>query len=500
MSNMVIIGAGPAGLTAAYELSKHNLTGVILESDSVVGGIARTVERDGYRFDIGGHRFFTKVAEIENLWDEILDEPMLVRPRLSRIFYDGKFYDYPLKASNALKNMGLLNAGACMLSYFAARVRPIANPVNFEQWVTNQFGGRLFNMFFKSYTEKVWGTPCTQIGADWAAQRIKGLSLGEAVRNSILGQREGGKIVKTLIDEFRYPRLGPGQLWEACARKVQKSGWRLRLQTRVTHVELRDGAVVSVRAVNGAGVEERFQADQVFSTMPLRHLLGGMNPSPPASVLNAAAALTYRDFLTVALVLDRPGVFPDNWIYIHSPEVRVARIQNFGNWSPAMLADPATSCVGMEYFVNDTEKLWSATDDALVKFAYAELRRIGLSRGGGLVKGFVVRMPKAYPVYDPGYRERLDLIRQWLSAIPNLHCMGRNGQHRYNNQDHSMATALIAARNVAMSQSRDPWAVNEDAMYHEIARTERAAPITPAVGGAGALGERAATNPLEVAG
>ncbi|HZK81868.1 MAG TPA: FAD-dependent oxidoreductase, partial [Humisphaera sp.] len=346
------------------------------------------------------------------------------------------------------------------------------------------------------YTEKVWGTPCTEIGADWAAQRIKGLSLGEAVRNAIFGQRQGGKIVKTLIDEFRYPRLGPGQLWENCTRKIQEKGWEVRMQSRVTNIEIEDGKVTAVRALTNSGREERIPADHVFSTMPLRHLLDGMTPAPPPPIVQAAAALTYRDFLTVALVLDRPQIFPDNWIYIHSPEVRVARIQNFGNWSPAMLADPATSCVGMEYFVNDTEKFWSTPDDELVNLAYEELQRISLSAGAKLIKGFVVRMPKAYPVYDPGYKERLDLIRNWLAGIGNLHCMGRNGQHRYNNQDHSMATALIAARNVALSQSRDPWAVNEDAMYHEIARTEREAPITPAVRGKTVGRESEASAPM----
>ncbi len=219
---VLVIGAGPAGLTAAYELSRHGIGGIVLEADSVVGGIARTVEREGYRFDIGGHRFFTKVKEIERLWDEMLGEPMLTRPRLSRIFYDGKFYDYPLRAGNALKNMGLFTAARCMASYAAARLRPIREPANFEQWVTNQFGSRLYRMFFKSYTEKVWGVPCTQIGADWAAQRIKGLSLGEAVRNAVFGPKRG-HVVKTLIDEFRYPRLGPGQLWEACAKRCGRA-------------------------------------------------------------------------------------------------------------------------------------------------------------------------------------------------------------------------------------------------------------------------------------
>jgi len=476
-STPLIIGAGPAGLTAAYELARHGHVGTVLESDSVVGGIARTVEREGYRFDIGGHRFFTKVKEIENLWDEMLGEPMLNRPRLSRIYFGGKFYSYPLSATNALKNMGPFTAMSCMLSYAGARLRPMAEPGNFEEWVTNQFGHKLYQMFFKSYTEKVWGCPCTEIGADWAAQRIRGLSLGEAVRNAVFGARRG-KVVTTLIDEFRYPRLGPGQLWEAAARKITEKGWTVSMRSRVVGIETDGGRVTGVR-VEKEGVTTRLPATDVFSSMPLRHLLLAIDPPSPPAILQAAEQLKYRDFLTVALVLDKPDLFPDNWIYIHEPEVRVGRIQNFGNWSPHLLADPATMCLGLEYFVNEGDDLWSMPDEKLIALGFEELSRIGLATAK-LVKGFVVRIPKAYPVYDPGYKQRLDLIREWLTTLPNLYCIGRNGQHRYNNQDHSMATALIAARNVALGESRDPWAVNEDAEYHEIAKTERHAPVLPA--------------------
>jgi protoporphyrinogen oxidase len=480
-SGIVIIGAGPAGLTAAYELSRHGKTGIILEADPVVGGIARTVERDGYRFDIGGHRFFTKVTQIEKLWDEMLGEPMLDRPRMSRIYYGGKFYDYPLKAGNALKNMGVFNAATCMTSYGWARLRPNPNPKNYEEWVTNQFGAKLFNMFFKSYTEKVWGIPCKEIGADWAAQRIKGLSLGEAVRNALFGQKKGG-IVKTLIDTFRYPRLGPGQLWEACAKTVQSRGWQIRMQTRAESVGLEGGKITWVQTRSRDGQGEKLAASHVFSSMPLRTLLQIMTPPPPPVALQAAGQLSYRDFLTVVLVIDNPVVFPDNWIYIHAPEVRMGRIQNFKSWSPEMVPDPTKSCLGLEYFVNEGDDLWTMKDDDLVQLGYRELQKIGLANGQ-LVKGYIVRMPKAYPVYDTGYQQRLDTIREFVESISNLYCVGRNGQHRYNNQDHSMATAIIAARNVALGEHRDPWAVNEDAEYHEIAKTERQAPITPAIPG-----------------
>lgn len=488
--DIVIIGAGPAGLTAAYEFARHGRRGVILEADSVVGGIARTVEREGYRFDIGGHRFFTKVTQIERLWDEMLGEPMLRRPRLSRIYYKGKFYDYPLKATNALKNMGLINATTCMLSYGKSKLLPIKNPTNYEQWVTNQFGAKLFDMFFRSYTEKVWGIPCNQIGADWAAQRIKGLSLGKAVWNSLFGRTGGGQI-KTLINEFRYPRLGPGQLWEVCAEKVRRAGWQIQMNTKAAALELEGNRVTALTSRDREGRTHRYETSQVFSSMPLRSLLRIMAPLPPAAVLSAGDALTYRDFLTVALVIDSPEVFPDNWIYIHAPEVRMGRIQNFKSWSPEMVPDPNRACLGLEYFVNEGDDLWTMADDKLVQLGYEELKRVGLANGP-LVKGFVVRMPKAYPVYDTGYQERLTTIREWVCKIDNLACIGRNGQHRYNNQDHSMATAIIAARNVAVGEDRDPWAVNEDAEYHEIAATERQAPVTPAVASPGYVPAHAA--------
>lgn len=475
-----IIGGGPAGLTAAYELSRHGRSGTILEADSVVGGLARTVERGGYRFDIGGHRFFTKVPEIDRLWDEMLDEPMLVRPRLSRIFYDGRFYNYPLKASNALRNMGIFRALSCMLSYGKARLCPIRAPENFEQWVTNQFGAKLFNMFFKTYTEKVWGCPCNQIGAEWAAQRIKGLNLSTAIRQALFGTRHNGDFVTTLTNAFKYPRLGPGQLWEACARTLTAKGWRIEMRTTVVGLEMEDdriGAVVT-RAANGS--TGRYLAEHVFSSMPLSEMIAGLTPAVPPAVAHAASQLGYRDFLTVALVLDKPNLFRDNWIYVHSPEVRVGRIQNFGNWSSDLVPDARTSCLGLEYFVFEGDDLWRMPDEDLVRFGYEELTKIGLAEGA-LLKGYVVRVPKAYPVYDPGYKARLSTIRDWLAAhARNLYCIGRNGQHRYNNQDHSMATALIAARNVARCENRDPWAVNEDAEYHEIAETERQAPLTPA--------------------
>jgi protoporphyrinogen oxidase len=333
-------------------------------------------------------------------------------------------------------------------------------------------------MFFRSYTEKVWGIPCSEIGADWAAQRIKGLSLGVAVRNALFGSTRG-KTLTTLIDEFRYPRLGPGQLWENAAKRLSARGWRIRLNTPVIGVECLHNRVVSVKVRLKNGEIKQLKASHLFSSMPLRTLLQTILPMTQGDVLNAANALKYRDFLTVVLVIDQKDVFPDNWIYIHDPQVRMGRIQNFKNWSPHMVPDQSTTCLGLEYFVNHGDELWNASDEKLIAIGWEELTKVGLA-SGTLIKGYVVRMPKAYPVYDTGYQERLEKIRGFLGTIENLYCIGRNGQHRYNNQDHSMATALIAARHMSLGDQRDHWAVNEDAEYHEIAQTERQAPVTRA--------------------
>lgn len=458
-----IIGAGPAGLTAAYALAKQNITGTIFEADTVVGGISRTVERDGFRFDLGGHRFFSKSKEINDLWDEMLSEPLLVRPRLSRILYDGKYWDYPLKAVNALRNMGLPTAMACLASYARARFRPIPEPKSFEDWVTNEFGHKLYSMFFQTYTEKVWGIPCAEIGADWAIQRIKGLNFAELIRNALLGSR--GQTVKTLIDEFRYPRLGPGQLWNEVGNHVTKCGWTLTTQTRVSGLRLADDRIIGVEIERGY---ERTvtPCTHVLSSMPLRELVLGCGGSVPDAVRKAAASLKYRSFLTVALVLQGADSFPDNWIYIHSPEVRLGRIQNFRNWSPDLVPDPDTTCLGLEYFCNEGDSLWKMADEELVALGWRELQCLGLAVGP-LVKGYVQRVGKAYPVYDTGYAERVSTIKRWSNSIKGLQCIGRNGQHRYNNMDHSMATALLAAQNLTGDDIRDPWAVNEDAEYHE---------------------------------
>ncbi len=466
-----MIGAGPAGLTAAYELSKHGRRSIVLEADpEYVGGIARTAEYKGYRFDIGGHRFFSKNQEIEDLWTEVLGDEMLVRARLSRIYYRGKYFDYPLRAFNALRNLGLLETFLCMASYARARLLPVRNPKNLEDWVSNQFGRRLFRIFFKTYTEKVWGIPTSELSADWAAQRIKGLNMLEAIKGALLPRpkaKSRGEVIKTLIDEFRYPRYGPGQMWERVTKLLRERGSEVRLGWRVEQIRHAGGRVTSVSGAPGV-----VSGDEFVSTLPIRDLVSALEPPAPPAVREAADSLGYRDFLTVALVIDRADLFPDNWIYVHDPNVRVGRLQNFKNWSPFMVADPSRTCIGLEYFCFEGDGLWTATDAELLALAGRELESLGLCRRDEVVDGTVVRIRKAYPVYDDVYQQRVATVREWLSqALPNLHMCGRNGMHKYNNQDHSMMTALLVARNIAGTSELDPWKVNTDAEYHEEVRS-----------------------------
>ena len=467
--HVVVVGAGPAGLTAAYLLSKAGHRVTVLEGDEVVGGISRTAEYKGFRFDIGGHRFFTKIRPVEELWEEILGEEFISVPRLSRIHYDGKYFDYPLKAVNALRGLGVVNAVRIVLSYLKAHLYPTPVEENFEQWVTNRFGRRLYEIFFKTYTEKVWGLPCTEIRAEWAAQRIQGLSLAKAILNATALQRRGTDI-KTLIHEFRYPRLGPGQMWEACRDRIEALGNRVLMRHWVTGIEVTQGRATAVRARTPAG-EETFLADHVISTTDLRSLVRALSPTVPAPVQAAAEGLRYRDFLVVALMLDRENLFPDNWVYIHTPGVKVGRIQNFNNWSQAMVPVPGCTCLGLEYFCFEGDGLWQSPDADLLALAARELASLGLAPGATVRDGTVIRMPKAYPIYDAAYRGHLDVIRGQLDPIPNLHTVGRNGMHKYNNQDHSMLTAMMAVWNM-QGASHDIWEVNTDFEYHEEQRIE----------------------------
>jgi protoporphyrinogen oxidase len=476
--HVVIMGGGPAGLTAAYELMKHGVRSTVLEADPrFVGGLARTVEVNGYRFDIGGHRFFSKSQEVEDLWTEVLGDEMLERGRLSRIYYNNKYFDYPLKASNALINMGPIETVRCVASYVWARIRPVKDPRSLEDWVRNQFGYRLFSIFFKTYTEKVWGMSTKELSADWAAQRIKGLNLVQAVKNALLPQRlqKGGReaVIKTLIDRFRYPRFGPGEMWERVTEKLREQGNEVALDQRVVAIRHHGGRVTSVLAENRQGDRREITGTDFISTLPMRELVNIFDPPLPEPVQLAANQLKYRDFLTIAAVINKENVFPDNWIYIHDPNVKVGRLQNFKNWSPDMVADPKTTCLGMEYFCFEGDGLWSSSDEDLVQLARHELQVLGMCKPEDVLWGAVVRMQKAYPVYDDVYKQHVAVIRDYLrQQLPNIHLVGRNGMHHYNNQDHSMMTALLAARNIAEGSQLDPWKVNTDAEYHEEARLE----------------------------
>ncbi len=485
--NVLVIGAGPAGLTAALELRRRDVPVTVLEASDTVGGISRTEVRDGWRFDIGGHRFFTKVPEVERLWHEILDDDeFLQRPRMSRILYRGRLFDYPLRPVNALRGLGVVEAVRCLASYAWAQVHPPKDQSHFEGWVAARFGYRLYRIFFKTYTEKLWGVPATTIQADWAAQRIKNLSLLNAITSALRPQK-GQTAITTLIDQFQYPKYGPGMMWERARELVEQDGGDVVFEAPVIAVHHEDGRAVGV-TVHQHGAAVRLSGSAVISSMPLSALVLAMDPPATSEVQQAARDLHYRDYLTVALVVPRDAGFPDNWIYVHTPGVKVGRVQNYGSWSPYMVKDGYT-CLGLEYFVDEGDGTWTMSDDDLIALATRELEELRLVPPGVVSEGYVVRVPKAYPVYDEGYQQRVETIREWLGkAVPNVAPVGRNGMHKYNNQDHSMLTAMYAAENV-VGGARDLWSVNVEQEYHEekseapasgSGGTGRAAPVLPA--------------------
>jgi len=471
-TDIFVIGAGPAGLTAAYCLTKENPSVIVIEKDPLyVGGISRTVEHQGFRFDIGGHRFFSKSKEVVDLWNEILPDDFIERPRMSRIYYEGKFYSYPLRAFEALFNLGVLRSTACMASYVRWKLFPRKDAKSFQDWTINQFGSKLFGIFFKTYTEKVWGMPCDEISADWAAQRIKGLSLGKAVLDGFkrsLGlnrKPNDGMETKTLLESFRYPRKGPGMMWEAARDRVVEGGNSVLMAhglKQLSH-DSEDWRMVAT----GPEGDRVIRAKDVISSAPMRELAGRIHPLP--RTLPDALDLKYRDFLTVALMIRSEDLFPDNWIYIHDSKVKVGRIQNFRSWSPEMVPDPELACVGLEYFCFEGDGLWASPDDVLVELARKEMGILGLCDPATVEGGVVVRQEKAYPIYDDAYAAHVDAMRkEFEGAYPTLHLVGRNGMHRYNNQDHAMMTAMLTVRNIlAGERVYDCWQVNEDAEYHE---------------------------------
>ncbi|MEP1421528.1 MAG: NAD(P)/FAD-dependent oxidoreductase [Erythrobacter sp.] len=476
--DVAIIGAGPAGLTAGYLLTKQGKSVVIIEKDETyVGGISRTVEHEGYRFDIGGHRFFSKSQEVVDLWNEILPDDFIQRPRMSRIYYEGKFYSYPLRAFEALWNLGIIRSTICMASYLKYKLFPIKEVKSFEDWTTNQFGKKLYSIFFKTYTEKVWGMPCDEMSADWAAQRIKGLSLWSAVVDGLkrsLGLNKkpnDGQEVKTLLETFRYPRLGPGMMWDAARDHILATGKGQVLMghglDRLAKIGPNDEDCEWSMSAKGESGNATIRAKHVISSAPMRELSKRIHPLPQSTL--KADNLRYRDFLTVALMVKSDDLFPDNWIYIHDDRVQVGRVQNFRSWSPEMIPDESMACVGLEYFCFEGDGLWSSSDEDLIAQATREMEILGLCDPKKVVSGAVVRQEKAYPVYDDDYEANVDAMRHELEEKhPSLHLVGRNGMHRYNNQDHAMMTAMLTVENiVAGKRIYDTWCVNEDAEYHE---------------------------------
>ncbi|MCL2299931.1 MAG: NAD(P)/FAD-dependent oxidoreductase [Firmicutes bacterium] len=473
----LIIGAGPAGLTAARQLLKHTaIHPIILEETDKIGGISRTEEHHGNRMDIGGHRFFSKSREVNALWESLLppgdpaqaERVMLLRPRVSRIFYLRKFFDYPISLSlQTFKNMGLSRTMKAGFGYLGSMLHK-REENTLEDFYINRFGKPLYEMFFEDYTEKLWGVPVRDIAPDWGAQRVKGLSLTKAVAEVLRKAfRPGYKTRETsLIEQFHYPKRGPGQLWEALADEIRALGGEIRLGSKVTGVALEGNRATGVR-IND---QESLPGDYVISAMPVKDLVAAMGEAPPAPVRDIAAALPYRDFITVGLLLDKLklGQIPDTWIYIQERDVRIGRLQVFNNWSPYMAADPAKLWIGLEYFCGEGDAMWNMPPEEFIQFAIDELVKIDIIEAKDVLDATHIRVKKAYPAYFGAYKD-FDIVRNYLDGIENLYCVGRNGQHRYNNMDHSMLTAIAAVeamRNGAGDKS-PIWDVNTEEEYHE---------------------------------
>ena len=463
--HLLILGGGPAGLSRAYEFMRHGRRSLVWDKNDAIGGLCRTIAYKGYRFDIGPHRFYTKNDEVDKLWHDILAPDVVRVKRLTRIYYKNKFFEYPIKPLNALRGLGLYTSFKAGLSYLAAQWRPSGTPArNFEDWIIRKFGKVLYRIFFKTYTEKVWGLPCTEIGSEWAAQRIKGLSLPSAIRTALFGQRRGKKQIKTLIDAFDYPRTGAGLVYEKMSELIRAGGSTIMTDTAATRF-LRQGSRV-VRAWGGDEPSQNVEVEHLFSSIPLTEFILKLDPPPPDEVLKAARALYYRDHITVNLILNRPSAFPDNWIYVHSPEVKIARIADYGNFSKDMLANERGTCVSVEYFAFADEDLWKMDDAALIQFASEELDKLGLIRPNEIDDGFVVREKDSYPVYYVGHEPEFEKIRKYVDTFDNVTLIGRGGMFKYNNQDHSILTGLLAARNY-LGADHNLWDVNTEQEYLE---------------------------------
>jgi len=441
--SLVIVGAGPAGLTAGLELARRGERPLVVERAPRVGGMARTEVCQDFRFDIGGHRFLTTLPEVQKLWEELLPEAFLSVSRLSRIYFQGRFFRYPIELGDVIRSVGFREGMRMGGSYFRARMAGHREEETFDQWVSARFGRRLYERFFEGYTEKVWGVPCNRLRAELAAERIQGLSLATALWSALTGRRR----LKTLTDRFQYPLLGPGMMWEAFQQKVEALGGEVMLDASVIRLRKEGNRVRSV-TVRSEGRDQEIPVSRVLTSAPLRDLVRLMDPAPPPEVMQAAARLAYRDFILVGLVVDRDDLFPDQWIYIHSPDVAVGRIQNFKNWSRSMVPDARMTGLGMEYFCTRGDDLWNRPDHALIDLAGRNLERLGLCGKSDVVWGRVFRQTEAYPVYLLHTPDDVRKVKAYLRGMDNLHSMGRNGLHRYDNQDQAMVTGLQAAGEV----------------------------------------------------
>jgi len=464
--DVFIVGAGPSGMACAYTLAKAGQSSLVIERENTPGGLCRTLNFHGYLFDIGGHRFLTKSDEINKLWHEVVGDDLLLVNRLSRIYYRKKYFNYPLSLLNTIWNLGPVESALCFASYLRGKYLKPADDSTFEGWIINRFGKRLFDIFFKTYTEKVWAVAPKDISADWATQRIRGLSLKVAVKKALLGGRK--EAAKTLTTKFLYPKTGPGEFYQRLKESAAGRGAQFMFNKAVASIRHQNQKITAVEIQNSQyGMAQALPADYLFSSMPLPVLIMSMEPPPPSEVIKAAQRLRSRSLLVVNIVLDRRRVFPDQWIYVHSPEVRLGRIQNYKNWSSAMVIDQRKTSLGLEYFCNEGDDLWEMNDVDLIDYAVNELERIGIASRRYLINGFVVRCPNVYPVYSLDYRDNVAIIRNYLGQFSNLQTIGRMGLFRYDNSDHALLTGIYAARNLLGKGHYDVWEVNTDETYLE---------------------------------